>query len=240
VRPILTALANVGDELIAAEPSRQVMFDMGIDVHISRLYWQLLRRLPSDQRFGLLMDVFKNGQSLQLLVHETAVFGQEQGKFGGQLRTPEDMWLLTPDQLNLLEVAMLERFRSAAYSDELFGYRALPQLLHCWSTWANSDEPRNWVQKQIATDANLVAFVEKHLGETISETVEAAPQSWKTTRLDPNGLRPYLNLEETMKRIRVIAALSAMTDRQRIAVNQLIKEYDQQDQHIDQADGTEG
>jgi predicted KAP-like P-loop ATPase len=170
---------------------------------------------------------------VQWIAREVAVFGQEQGKFGGAAGKPEDTWLLTKDQLRRLESEVLDRIRCDAERDALLGYQYLPALLHYWSEWANADEPRAWAERVTVTEGNLIAFIEKFLSETITETLEGTPQRWKTPRLDPEILRPFVDLETTIARARLLTEQSLFTDSQRAAVRTLVKEYDDRQRGID-------
>lgn len=220
IHPILHALADSGDALVTTDTTRLGFFDLGIDVLIGRLFFQLLRRLPEPDRFDLLSDIFSEGTAVGTIVHEVAVFGQQHGKYG----SPEERFL-SLEHLKKLEDIAVQQIRRAAADGRLIDARQLVGLLYRWQEWTNEDEPRAWATEQAQTDTGLALFLERALTFTYSQGMNDVTLR-KQPRLDPKVIEPFLDVSAIMSRVCSIASSAQFSKDQRTAAAQLAKEYD--------------
>ncbi|HEY9602683.1 MAG TPA: P-loop NTPase fold protein [Allocoleopsis sp.] len=228
---VVKALFDVGDQLLRPEDERQGMFDFGNDMRIGRISWQLLRRFDELERFEILKEV-SNGKAFSMIVREVAILGQQQGKFGSTRPKPEEEWIVTTEHLNELEDIVLKRVRDAAQSNSLLPIPNLPQILYSWREWANEDEVKVWVQKAIDKDKGLINFLEKFLSKTFSHSGSDLVQRIGY-RLDSKSLEPFLEPFQIIDRVRRLAEDSRLTEKQKIAAKQFIKEYEMRQQGKD-------
>jgi predicted KAP-like P-loop ATPase len=56
IGPIISVLFDIGDQLMGPEDASTGIFDLGVDVQIGRVVWQLLKRAEPPKRFEILKE----------------------------------------------------------------------------------------------------------------------------------------------------------------------------------------
>ena len=114
VQPVVSALANVADRLIAAEASPRGLFELGIDVQSGRVFWQLARRLPAEsERFAMIMAAFSQGTRYIVGSPRVSILGQEHSE-DKQTPTPPEGSIVSKEHLAELEAMAVGRIREVA------------------------------------------------------------------------------------------------------------------------------
>lgn len=222
---LIHALFGVGDQLIVPGDERRGMFGHGNDVRIGRVMWQLLKRLDQSARTRVLRDAMAVGNAIQLIVKQVLVLGQQQGKYAETQASPESEWMVSKDELGQLEALALGKVRDAARDGRLLQAPRLPLILDLWKEWAGAEEVRQWVGAVVSDGPGLVGFLEKFLNQQYS-------QGWYDSvgkaelRLDPKWLEPYLDPSQIIERIRRLSEETSVTENQKAALDQFIREYD--------------
>jgi predicted KAP-like P-loop ATPase len=224
VEPVISVLADIGDQLIGPEGANSGMFDLGVDVQIGRVIWQLLKRVESQRRFEILRAAFQRGRAVSVIQKALIVLGQQQGLYGERASPPEE-WFITAEQLVELDGVFVERIRQSSRDGSLLSTPELLAVLAFWREKASEVEVRKWVTQILEDDRRLAHFLEKCLHSS-SSVGFGDSVGRKHDRLDPNWLKSYCDVDQIVDRARIFRENQQLTDRQSRAVNQLVKEYD--------------
>jgi len=224
---IVQAFFSVGDQLLRPEDESKGLLDLGNDIRIGRIIWQLLNRLPELERFEILKEAIKNGEAISIIVEEVTTIGQQHGKYGSELK-PEEKRLLNVEHLEELEKLVLGKIRESANRGYLLQAPQLPHILYRWCDWEKPEgEAEEWVQKIISTDEGLLFFLEKFLQKSyVQSASDAFPRV--RYRLDPKSLEPFLDPSKIVDRVQNILVNEKLTktEKQQIALKQFLREYD--------------
>ena len=224
IEPIVSALLDIGDQLMLPEDERSGLLDYGNDVQIGRVNWQLLKRLQRDRRFEVIRRAFETGRALFLIQRAFIVLGQQQGLYGENAR-PEQEWFVTREQHSELGNVLLSKIRSRSKDWSLLHTPGLPFVLNLWREKGEQEEVQTWVAEALRDDGKLVELLEKYLQSGSSISFGDAVGR-KHERLDPDWLRGYVDPDQIIARVRVLSGDSSITSRQKRALDQFIKEYD--------------
>jgi predicted KAP-like P-loop ATPase len=200
------------------------LFDLGVDVQSGRVIWQLLKRLETPRRFEILRQSFERGRALYLIQKQLIILAQQQGLYGEQAR-PEQEWFVTRDQLVDLERILVERIRKASQDGSLLRTPRLLLVLSFWSEKRGQGEAQAWIRETVKDDAKLAELLERCL-HTSSSFQFGDAVGRKRDRLDPNWLKPYLDVDQIASRIPKLSANASLSDRQRRALSQFLREYE--------------
>lgn len=157
IEPIILALFNVGDDLIVPGQMGLVGFtEVGNDILMAQITWQLLKRVDRDARFRILERAFREGKAIYMMQQAVVVLGQQQGNYPEQRAEPEAKWLVSPEQLSQLESLFIDRIRAVAEAGSLLSCPGLPGVLNFWRSKADEVEVRNWVAEMVKDDGTLL------------------------------------------------------------------------------------
>ena len=230
---VVQALFAVGDILLSSAEQKLGMFDLGNDVRLGRIIYQLLQRLDEPTRFTVLKDAMSKGRAVDTIVMEVEVLGQQHGKYGASADKLESDRLVNSEQLSELEGLALQKIRYAANHKTLLSFAPqLPGLLHRYRDWASEGEVKQWVQKVIEDDEKLVIFLEQFLQTSYRQAFsDVAAQS--QYRLDPQWLEPFTEPSHIITHLESFNNVDKLTEKQRIAIEQLSHEYELRQQGKD-------
>lgn len=224
IDPIVSVLLDVGDEAMQPDETGSGLFDLGVDVQSGRVIWQLLKRLEAPRRFEILREGFEHGRALYLIQKAFIVLGQQQGLYGEQARAEQE-WFVTRDQLAGLKRILVDRIGRASQDGSLLRTPRLLLLLSFWSEEGGQDEVRKWIGDTVKDDAKLAELLERCLHSSSSFQLGDAVGR-RRDRLDPNWLKPYLNVDEIATRVQALSQDNTLSDRQRRAAGQFLREYE--------------
>lgn len=218
---IISALLDIGDELADADEVRG-MFEFGTDVYIGRLCWQLLQRLDRQQRAGVLRSAMATGRGLATICREIAILGQQQGRrFKDQ--EPEDVWLVSTEQLDELERLGAARIREAATSGQLSQCHGLPSILYDWKCWEEAAAARDWGSSLLDDQPTLLKLIEQFLTESKSQS--SGERIVRTTsRVNYEALEEFFDLDRLGVAVNTFP--EDISDRQRVFTTLFLKEYE--------------
>ncbi|GAB1544220.1 KAP family P-loop domain protein [Scytonema sp. NUACC21] len=211
---ILEVFFEIGDKLLKFEDERNAFFNMGNEFTIEYLINQFLERVEKPERSKILRDAMLKGHAITTIVWQVISLGEQHGKYEAIRHKPEEERLVNVQQLEELEKLALEKVREAAQQDSLLRVPKLRIVLSFWRDSGSKQEAREWVQKIIQKDENLIHLLENFL------VIESS------YRLDPQWYASYLEPSEIIIRVRILADKSGLTKNQKIALKQFIKEYD--------------
>ncbi|MBD2254623.1 KAP family NTPase [Nostoc parmelioides] len=218
IEAILQAFFEVGDLLWNVEDEKNSFASVGNEYEIEFLINQLLQRIEKVEREQLLKTTILNGYAIATIVQQVISLGSEHGKYEDTRDKPEDQRILNTQQLAEIEKLALNKVRDAAQKESLLKAPKLRQILAFWRDQGNVEEVQQWVRKVIKEDQKLIRLLENFL--TLAQGY----------RLDPQWLSFYLSTDEIINRVKDLANQSQLTENQRIALNQFIKEYEMRQQ----------
>jgi predicted KAP-like P-loop ATPase len=219
---IVEALFDIGDKLLIDGDKGQEMFDYDNNVRIGRALWPLFGRNDKDTNLTILKKAIQNGSALCTICREVGVFGQQHGKNGANGPDPEREQFTTADGLKELEDLSAKKIREAAEKGILLDTVQLNGVLYRWKDWAGEKEVQKWVKETIQEDNNLIKLLEKFLSYTISYSSKVV----KHPRLDPEWLKPFIEIESIIVRVRKLSKRKKLTLVQKEALNRFLKEYE--------------
>jgi len=218
VESVLQAFFEVGDQLWNVEDEKNSFASISNEYEIEFLINQLLERIENIERDQILKKVILNGHAIATIVNQVVSLGSQHGKYEDRRDKPEDQRVLNTQQLEEIEKLALNKVREAAQTENLLKSPKLRRILAFWRDSGNVEEVSQWVKKVIQEDQKLIYLLESFL---------SVVQGY---RLDPQWLSPYLSADEIITRVQDLANQSQLTENQKIALNQFIKEYEMRQQ----------
>lgn len=177
VSSIVQAIYDAGDSILEAKlPAR--MFDIPKEWRLDFVINALLARLPRQERYQTLYDVFTRSRSVQMVAYGVSFFGQEYGRFRANPLPPEQR-SISEEQLAELETIALERIEQAADDGVLDSASNLLRVLYVWEELAQSDQPpREFVDALVRSDRGMLRFLSNCLTQMFSSGMsDRIPQS---------------------------------------------------------------
>jgi len=148
----ITALFDIGDEF----PDRTGgFFDIGPDMHASRIiYWYLRREQDQQRREQVLENAVQKTRGLYLPVMKVSLESDKEAR----QKDPQTT-LVGEERIEILKKICVDKIREAAANGRLAGHPKLAYLLYRWRDWAVPDEPRAWVADQIKSRDGLLSML---------------------------------------------------------------------------------
>jgi predicted KAP-like P-loop ATPase len=202
------------------------IFDVGNEIRISRLIYQLLRRVDETTRFEIISSAIESGSAIAIITHEVVVWGQEHGKFGVGEPSPVEDRTFTAEHLKIIEEFAVVKITEAAEDGSLLPSPNLVDTLYAWCIWTGSDEQaRRWANEIIVNDDDLILFVEQFGSIRKSQGLGdlAAREKY---RLDPKSLEPYIDPNKIVDKLKRIRDTSQLDSEKMKAVSQFLHEHD--------------
>lgn len=233
IQVIFNVFFRIGDQLIQDEDKDQGMFSIGNDDRIIRiLHWQIIR-LPQNERFEVLKKAIKQGEAYYLISRQLRRYGAENGKYTDQQAIPEENRTINLDQLVKLEELAVEKIINYSRTEDFSKSPLFLGILHNWR-WLCKDqtEVKSWASEFVNTEEGLATFIEKFgRKQPVHTSGERYPKIYY--RLNPKQISLFIDLEDNIDRIRRLQIEEWLTDLQKRAINQLLKEYDMMNQGMD-------
>jgi len=226
IASIISALFNVGDHFLLKCDEHKSFFDISNEIRISRVIYQLLRRVDEVSRFDIVSSAISEGSALAVIVHETVIWGQEHGKFGSEKPSPEGERTFTADHLKVIEGLAVGNINEAAEDGSLISSPNLVSTLYAWKEWTGSDdEVRKWANNITASDDGLISFVE-HFGSVGLSQGLGDLAVRRNYRLDPKWLEPFIDPDAIVERLKGMKDASKFGAEKMQAVSEFLNEYD--------------
>jgi predicted KAP-like P-loop ATPase len=159
IAPIVRTLFDVGDKLLISSDRSLGLLSIENDIRISRILYGLLRRLNENDRFELLKQAISDGRSISTIVHEVAVLGQQQGKYGSTAPIAPTEVTVSKEHLGELELSALQKIRDFAIQGRLLEAPNFLGPVYRWLDWGGEPEVKNWVQKVTETQEGLARYL---------------------------------------------------------------------------------
>lgn len=220
VPAVIQALFDVGDALI--DPADECgMFDFGNVSRASRPVYHLLKRLPANQRVGVLDAAIKAGRAIAVQSWLLRALDDEATK----AKESGEATLLSSDEVAQLKATWLDRVRALSCEASFMAHPELPRLLAFWRQWGDDAEARAWCDRSTASDDGLLALLSKFLQHTRSQTMG----EWAVRlqpRLNPTWLESYLDTATCSQRLAELTRKGMVPGEAQEAVSQFLKEFE--------------
>ncbi|MBN1592311.1 MAG: hypothetical protein JW941_03555 [Candidatus Coatesbacteria bacterium] len=219
ISSILSAIFDVGDQLWSDERHQGRAVFFGAYTYIMRVVYQLSQRLSEQERFDAFSAAFAKGRALATICGEARSLAGEHG-LSEVFNPPLEEKQLTIEHLYEIQRILLERVRAAAEDGSLLDSR-MPAPLYFWDEAEEGDAVQHWVAEYTRDDKGLVEFLETFLvysRDMDGERIEP--------HIHPDSVRQFIALGEIIDRARRLADADWLSDTQRDAVSQFVREFD--------------
>jgi hypothetical protein len=195
-----------------------------------------LRELAPTARAAILKTGIGADPALATLVGEVSTLRGQHGRYDGD-GTPPSERLVTEDELDDLEAALVTRIRSAAQADSLRTTPQLARVLYMWRELAAEHEPKDWVSKLIQTTEGVMTllrpFDRSSFVTTIGPEAGVSQKRW----LDPKALEPFVDVTALRSRVVEFLAHPDVSENDKEILGRFVDGYEARQQGRDPAHG---
>lgn len=163
VVPTLTALFDAGELLPERHPGS--FFD-GPEWTINRIGYQLLSKLPENERSASLEAILASSRGLRLPVMFVSIITNPADR-----QKSAEPKLIPDAELPRLEQIALSKIRAAKEEGILIHQIELSYILFRWLQWAGDREPRDWSAAVTGSPQGALVFLRSFLHKGTSTTV---------------------------------------------------------------------
>lgn len=195
-QPVITALLDMGDELLVPTDRIRGEFDFGNESRVTRIAYHLLKKVEPSQRAPLLTHAMERGQALrcgQYLFGALVEEVEKAAKGDGQA-------LVSAADAGHLKDVWCQRVRLLSQQAQFIDHPGLARLLSGWRHWGGEEEAKAWWQQASSTDEGLLKLITGFASESTSQTFgEYAVRVH--LRVNPKGLAFYGDVDAMAARV---------------------------------------
>jgi len=221
---MVRTLFDVGDKLLVSSDRSAGLLNIENDIRISRILYCLLRHMNENDRFELLMRSIVEGRAISTIVHEVAIFGQEQGKYGANPSTAPNEITVSKEHLAELELSALQKIRDFAAQGTLLQAPNFLGPAYRWLDWGGEPEVKEWVRTVTETREGLVLYLARIIVPTLS--TEATKYDLDSTFVK------LLEPSRVVDRVKGLSDDTSLSDKERLAVQAFLNKYGKSDAAI--------
>ncbi|MCC6643295.1 hypothetical protein IT411_00960, partial [Candidatus Peregrinibacteria bacterium] len=182
---IVLALFNISDDL---PPEVTGMFDMGSDMEIMRIIYQLFKRQKDKvKNFEVLKKVIPLSKGLFGPVEEISLESPREGKE----RSEENLSLPKENipELQKLSLAKIEEFKDRLLDHEKFLY-----ILYRWKEWDAEEKYKTYIEEILKDENQLFKFLQHFISKSKSTTMGDYGSRTRKT-FNYKSLRDFVELD---------------------------------------------
>lgn len=218
--PVLTALFQVGDELLLPTDSLPGTFDFGNEGRVTRLSYFLLKELPTEKRLQVIMQALQGAKAVRCIEFLASTLDDEAKKAasgGGES-------VLTTAETDSLKPIWRSLVEEAAKSPSFIDHPDLGALLNGWSDWGGEAQAKAYAVQAIQTDTGLVKLVASFASEATTQAFgdHAMKVSW---RVKPASLQPYIDLDACAARLDALSKAGIEPAKNAAAVKDFLRRW---------------
>lgn len=218
-QPVITALLDMGDELLVPTDRVPGEFDFGNESRVRRIAYHMLKKVDAGQRAPLLTQAMERGQALrcsQYLIAGLVEQVEKAGKGDGQS-------LVSAADAGQLKDVWRQRVRLLAQQAQFIDHPSLARLLSGWRHWGGEEETKAWWQQASSTDEGLLKLIAAFASESTSQTFgEYAVRVH--LRVNPKGLAFYGDVDEMAARVQSLLEAGNVPEAAMPAAQQFVAE----------------
>lgn len=219
IQAFVTALLQVGDELLVPHDEHRGMFDFGNESRIARLLYHLLKREQQQVRCQLLTQGMTAGAALGVMAYLFGSLQQEVDKSKNGGETP----LIDEACLSGLKQDFVTLTIARAQDESLLSNPRLVSVLYRWREWGQEQDIRVWASSVIQSDVGLKRFLGGFVQRLITQTFSDVVGRVKL-RLNPELLSPFVDIALVAARVDGLLK-TALDENERLGLAQFSKEY---------------
>jgi len=177
---------------------------------LNQLIRTLLQRIDQNRRDDILLDVANSNTGLYLQQAVTTSLSKEHGLFDTEA-VPADEQLLTEDQLETIQDAVLDNIATTADNEDLL---QLDRPFAVFSFWYDltSEDASDWLETNIDDTEGLLQCLDRLF-------ISQEPPRWKA---EPEWVDDVLGLDETVDRLETLNS-AALDDDEESVVRMFIE-----------------
>jgi predicted KAP-like P-loop ATPase len=228
IKPILLALFDVGEELRATEPYRIKMFDIGVEMQVARIVYQLLKRMSENDRFDLMKTAINEGQGFVTAIYEVSLLDEMIEKTKESNNSSKDDILLPSVKVEELKNLAVDRITNESEKGSILKCLKLSFILYCWKMWDKSNKYQGWVNRMKSRRDFIVPLLTSCLGVRFSAGMgffglgdRVAKREY---RIDLEFIKEFVELNEIKPIVESALKERNLSDRERLAIETFLKE----------------
>lgn len=164
--PVITALMDVGDELLVAAGKPRSVFDFGNESRIMRIAYHLLKKVPADQRAPLMAKALMACNALRCSQYLLSALGEEAEKAA----KGTDHSLLSSTEVDALKATWCLIVQQQSADPTFIDHPSLAALLDRWRRWGNDGMAQAWWENAAKSDEGLLKLIASNVTESRSQT----------------------------------------------------------------------
>ena len=196
---IVSVLMNLGDSF----PEERGMFTFGTNLDISRVFYQLLSKLETDEeRFNILREAIENSEnSINIVEYEVSLLMQIHGEYEKEAK-PDSEQIVTKEQLQVLKKILKDKIEK--WTDK-YTFTDLQDPLGLLYMWKRLDENKaiDYIQKVISSDNGLIKYLEMFNNVSYSHSAGDYIEQ-ENKKFNYKNVKDFIDLEIIVQRVREI------------------------------------
>lgn len=219
-QPVISALLDMGDELLLSADRVRGSFDFGNESRVTRIVYHLLKKAEPGQRTPLLLQAIEHGQALrcgQYLIGSLVGEVEKAAKGEGES-------LVSEADVEQLKKLWRRRVEGLSQQTQFIEHPALAALLSGWRHLGGEEETKAWWQRASETDQGLLRLIAAFASESTSQTFgEYAVRVH--LRVNPKGLAFYGDIDEMAARVQGLLSAGNVPEPLAPAAKQFVIEW---------------
>lgn len=220
---IIIPLIDISDRL----PDETVGFlDTGLDMHIMRVIYHYLKRIPEKaKRSAILKEAIKKSEGLFGCVMKVSI------EIQGIEKKSEYERLIEESDVDEFKKLCIEKIKKFVDKGKLDKHPKLAHIIYDWIRWGGETEAKKFVSKLASTDEGLVSVVKGFLSQSQSYGMGdyVARTKWK---INYKNLQEFIDINKAKDRFTKLDT-SKLNDREKLAVETFLKDFDKKDKNDD-------
>ncbi len=218
-QPVISALLDMGDELLLSTDQLRGLFDFGNESRVTRIVYHLLKKVAPGQRTPLLLKAIEHGQALRCAQYLIGwLVGEVEKAAKGECES-----LVSEADVEQLKSLWCQRVGYCSQQAQFIEHPALAVLLSGWRHLGGEEETKAWWQQASETDQGLLRLIVAFTSESTSQTFgEYAVRV--NLRVNPKGMAFYGDIDEMAARVQGLLSAGKVPEAVAPAAKQFVIE----------------
>jgi len=220
---IIIPLFDISDRLPEESAG---FFDIGSDMHISRIIYHFLKRIDDKaKRSSVLKEAIKNSEGLFGCVMKVSIEIQ-----GIEKKSDYERLILETDVEEFKRLCV-EKIKKFCKEGKLDKHPRLAGILYDWIRWGGEKEAKQFASQLASTDGGLVNLVMAFLSKSHSygSGDYVAKTKW---RVSYKNLKDFIDLDKAKERLEKINT-NQLGEKEKFAVDNFLQNFAKKDKNSD-------
>ncbi len=200
VEPVITALLDIGDELLVRTDRIPGEFDFGNESRVTRVAYHLLKKLDAADRSKVVTSAISNGCALRCGQYLVGALAEEIDK---EAKGEGGRALVRTKDIDDMKSAWRTRIELLASAPSFIDHPSLAALLSGWRNWGGAAEAQVWWTNASSSDEGLVKLIAAYQWEATSHTF-GDHAARLHLRVNPKGIEPYGDIHAFAARLQTL------------------------------------